>query len=148
LRLNGNLKLLDIICVVERREVMDLGQIMALAILAIFALLIVAPPVGVWRSLSRPVPGWPESVRVTLALVGPFAAAFLCVVLMWLPAYSGQCGGWLGETSPCSGFGQYASETLYWAAMSMAMPGLLGMLLGVAVLIVVLIRRRMSRPAA
>jgi hypothetical protein len=30
----------------------------------------------------------------------------------------------------------------------MAMPGLLGMLLGVAILIVVLIRRGMSRPAA
>ena len=127
---------------------MDLGQIMALAILAIFALLIVAPPVGVWRSLSRPVPGWPVSLRVTLALVGPFVAAFLFVVLMWLPSYSGQCGGWLGETSPCSGFGQYAFETMYWAAMSMAIPGLLGMLLGVAVLIVVLIRRRRSLTAA
>lgn len=126
---------------------MDLGQIMALAILAIFALLIVAPPVGVWRSLSRPVPGWPESLRVTLALVGPFAAAFLFVVLMWLPGYRGQCGGWLGETSPCSGFGQYAFETLYWAAMSMAMPGLLGMLLGFTVLIFRLIRRGTSRPA-
>ena len=121
---------------------MDLGQIMALAILAIFALLIVAPPVGVWRSLSRPVPGWPVSLRVTLALVGPFVAAFLFVVLIWLPAYSGQCHPWLGETSPCSGFGQYASETMFWAAMSMAMPGLLGMLLGVAVLIFGLIRRQ------
>ncbi|WP_395819061.1 hypothetical protein [Devosia sp.] len=127
---------------------MDLGQIMALAILAIFALLIVAPPVGVWRSLSRPVPGWPESLRVPLALVGPFAVAFLFVVLMWLPSYSGECGGWLGETSPCSGFGQYATETMFWATMSTAMPGLLGMLLGVAVLIFVLIRRRMSRSAA
>jgi len=126
---------------------MDLGQIMALAILAIFALLIVAPPVGVWRSLSRPVPGWPVSLRVTLALVGPFAAAFLFVVLMWLPSYSGQCGGWLGETSPCSGFGQYATETMFWAVMSMAMPGLLGMLLGLAVLTVMLIRRRIYRPA-
>ncbi len=56
--------------------------------------------------------------------------------------------GWPGETSPCSGFGQYASETMFWAALSMAMPGLLGMLLGVAILIVVLIRRGMSRPAA
>jgi hypothetical protein len=37
---------------------------------------------------------------------------------------------------------------MYWAAMSMAMPGLLGMLLGVAVLIVVVIGRRRSRPAA
>ncbi|MFN8828857.1 MAG: hypothetical protein ACK5W0_03210 [Labrys sp. (in: a-proteobacteria)] len=124
-----------------------MNTIILLLILMISALLIVAPPVGVWRSLSRPVPGWPVSLRVTLALVGPFAAAFLFVVLMWLPSYSGQCGGWLGETSPCSGFGQYAIETMFWAVMSMAMPGLLGMLLGLAVLTVMLIRRRMSRPA-
>jgi len=123
------------------------NTIILLLILMISALLIVAPPVGVWRSLSRPVPGWPVSLRVTLALVGPFAAAFLFVVLMWLPAYSGQCGGWLGETSPCGGFGQYATETMFWAAMSMAMPGLLGMLLGLAALTVILIRRHISRPA-
>jgi hypothetical protein len=126
---------------------MDLGQIMALPILAIFALLIVAPPVGVWRSLAKPAVGsraWP---RVGLALIGPFIAAFVFVVLIWLPAYSGQCHPWLGETSPCSGFGQYASETMFWAAMGMAMPGLLGMLLGVAVLIFGLIRRAVTRPA-
>jgi hypothetical protein len=83
-----------------------------------------------------------------LALIGPSVAAFIFVVLMWLPAYSGQCGGWLGETSPCSGFGEYATETMFWAAMSMVMPSLLGMLLGVCVLIVLLIRHRMSRLAA
>lgn len=127
---------------------MDLGQIMALSILAIFVLLIVAPPVTVWRALSRQASGWAAWLLPALALIGPFVAAFLFVVLMWLPAYSGQCGGWLGETSPCSGFGQYATETMFWAAMSMALPGLLGMLLGVAVLIVVLISRRMSRPTA
>jgi hypothetical protein len=122
--------------------------IIMLLFFGISALLIVAPTVGVWRSLSRPVPGWAVSLRVTLALVGPFAAAFLFVALMWLPAYSGQCGGWLGETSPCSGFGQYMTETIFWAGMSMAMPGLIGMLAGFAVLTVMLIRRRMSRPAA
>jgi hypothetical protein len=111
-------------------------------IFAISALLIVALPVGVWRSLSNTVPGWPVSLRVTLALVGPAAAAFLFVVLMGLPAYSGQCGGWLGETSPCSGFGQYATETMFWAAMSMAMPALLRMLPGVAVLVFGLLRRQ------
>jgi hypothetical protein len=127
---------------------MDLGQIMALLILAIFALLIVAPPVAVWRALSRQASGRAAWLLPALALFGPFVAAFVFFVLMWLPAYSGQCGGWLGETSPCSNFGQYATETMFWASMSLAMPGLLGMLLGVAVLIVVLIRRRMSRPAA
>jgi hypothetical protein len=127
---------------------MDLGQIMALLILAIFALLIVAPPVAVWRALSRQASGRAAWLLPALALFGPFVAAFVFFVLMWLPAYPGQCGGWLGETSPCSNFGQYATETMFWASMSLAMPGLLGMLLGVAVLIVVLIRRRMSRPAA
>lgn len=124
-----------------------MNTIILLLILMISALLIVAPPVGVWRSLSRPVPGWPVSLRVTLALIGPFVTAFLFVVLMWLPSYSGKCGGWLGETSPCSGFGQYATETMFWATMSMAMPGLLGMLLGLVVLTVMLIRRHISRPA-
>ena len=75
-----------------------------------------------------------------LALIGPIIAAFVFVVLVWLPAYSGQCGGWLGETDPC-GSGQYVTETIYWAAISMAMPALLGILLGIVVLIVGLIWR-------
>ena len=119
-----------------------MNSIILLLILLISALLIVAPPVGVWRSLSRQTSGRAAWLYPALALIGPFIAAFVFVILMWLPAYSGQCGGWLGETSPCSGFGQYASETMFWAAMSMAMPGLLGMLLGVAVLIFGLIRRQ------
>jgi hypothetical protein len=113
-----------------------------LLILLSSVLLILTPPVAVWRFLSRQTAGRAPWLLPTLALIGPFIAAFVFVVLMWLPAYSGQCGGWLGETSPCSGFGQYASETMFWAAMSMAMPGLLGMLLGVAVLIFGLIRRQ------
>jgi hypothetical protein len=116
--------------------------IIALLIFAISVLLIIAPPVGVWRSLSRPAAASATGLRVTLALIGPFVVTFVGGVLMWLPGYTGQCGGWLGETSPCSGFGQYAFETLYWAAISMAMPGLLGILLGVAVLIFGLITRR------
>jgi hypothetical protein len=119
-----------------------MNTIILLLILMISALLIVAPPVGVWRSHPRQTSGRAAWLYPALALIGPFIAAFVFVVLMWLPAYSGQCGGWLGETSPCSGFGQYASETMFWAAMSMAMPGLLGMLLGVAVLIFGLIRRQ------
>jgi hypothetical protein len=79
-----------------------------------------------------------------MSLIGPFLATFVLLVLAWLPAYSGQCGGWLGETTPCKGFGQYLSETVFWAVMSLSMPGLLGFLLGLAVFI---IRRfqRMSR---
>jgi hypothetical protein len=130
-------------------EGMDIvSTVIPLLILVISALLVLTPPVAVRRVLLRQPSGRAAWLLPALALIGPFIAAFVSVVLVWLPTYSGQCGGWLGETSPCSGFGQYAFETLYWAAMSMAMPGLLGMLLGVAVLIVMLIRRRMSRPAA
>jgi hypothetical protein len=74
-------------------------------------------------------------------LIGPFVGAFICVVLMWLPRYSGECGGWLGEVTRCSGFSQYATETIFAAALGIAMPGILGMLLGVAVLVLGLIRR-------
>jgi hypothetical protein len=118
------------------------NTVILLLVFLISVLLVLTPPVAVWRSLSRQTSGRTAWLYPALALIGPFIAAFVFVVLMWLPAYSGQCGGWLGETSPCSGFGQYASETMFWAAMSMAMPGLLGMLLGVAVLIFGLIRRQ------
>ena len=111
-------------------------------------LLVLTPPVAVWRSLLMPASGRAAWLYPALALIGPSVAAFIFVVLMWLPAYSGQCGGWLGETSPCSGFGEYATETMFWAAVSMVMPSLLGMLLGVCVLIVLLLRHRMSRTAA
>jgi hypothetical protein len=124
------------------------NTVILLLILMISVLLVLTPPVAVWRALSRQPSGLAAWLVPAPALIGPFIAAFISVVLVWLPAYSGHCGGWLGETSPCSGFGQYAFETMSWAATSMAMPGLLGMLLGVAVLIVVLLRRRMSRPAA
>ena len=122
--------------------------VILLLILVISMLLVLTPPVAVWRALSRKPSVRAAWLLPALALIGPFIAAFISLVLVGLLAYSGQCGGWLGETSPCSGFGQYAFETMYWAAISMAIPGLLGMLLGVAVLVVVLIRRRMSRPGA
>jgi hypothetical protein len=124
------------------------NTIIVLLTFLISGLLVLAPSVAVWRAFSRQASGRMAWLHLGLALIGPVVAAFVFVVLMWLPAYSGQCGGWLGETSPCSGFGQYANESMFWAAMSMAMPGLLGIMLGVAALIVLLIRRRMSRPAA
>ena len=70
-----------------------------------------------------------------MALFGPFTATFVLSVLGSLPAYSGRCGGWLGETTPCP-FGQYATEAIYWTAMAMAIPALFGMLLAVVVLII------------
>jgi hypothetical protein len=113
----------------------------------IYGLLILVPPVAMWRYVSRQASGRAAWFQPALALIGPLMGTFILVVLVWLPAYSGRCGGWLGETTPCR-FGQYANETMFWAAMIMTVPGLLGMLLGVVVLIVGLIRRRKSRSAS
>ena len=121
--------------------------VIPLLIFMISGLLVLTPPIAIWCALSQQAKGRAAWLYLTLGLMGPFMAAFVFVVLMWLPAYSGQCGGWLGETSPCSDFGQYATETMYWAAISMAMPGLLGILLGITVLFIILIRRGMSRPS-
>ncbi len=123
------------------------NTVILLLTVLISVLLVVAPPVAIWRARARHTAGRAAWIQPALALVGPVFTALVLVVLMWLPAYSGQCGGWLGETSPCR-FGQYATETTYWAAMSIAVPGLLGMLLGVAALLVGVVRRGTSRPAA
>lgn len=96
--------------------------------------------VGVW-----PAWGCPPWLATGLAILAPGAIAYVCVVLLWLPAYSGQCGGWLGETSPCRNFVQYVGETMFWAAASMAVPGALGVLLGLAVLASGMIRDRFFR---
>ena len=118
---------------------------MTTILLFIYGLLIVLPSVAVWCSISKRSSGWVAWFQPPLALIGPFIAAFIYFVMAWLPAYSGRCGGWLGETTPC-GFGKYATETMYWAAMSMGIPALLGILLGVLVLIVGLIKRGKSCP--
>ena len=123
------------------------GLFLALLIQISWALLVLIPPVAIWRSLSQQTSGRAAWLHPALALLGPFIAAFVVSALLFLPYYSGQCGGWLGETSPC-GFSQYATEQMHWAMMLFVVPGLLGMLLGVAVLIIGLIRRRMTRPAA
>lgn len=123
-----------------------MDTIILLFIAVISGLLILAPPIAVWRSLARRASGRAAWLHPAVSLIGPFVAAYGFIVLMWLPAYSGRCGGWLGETTPC-GFGQYATETLFWAALSMATPALLGILLGLAVLLLFVIRRGTSRPA-
>ena len=116
------------------------------ALFAVIAgVLILAPPLAVWRSGSRRASGSASWRSFLLASFSPSIVAFILIVLAWLPAYTGQCGGWLGETTPCSGFAQYAAETMFWAAMTIAVPGLLGVLLGLAVMALRSIRRRMSR---
>ena len=125
-------------------HIMDI--IIALQILMISSgLLLIVPPIAALRAIKRKDKKRAAWIYPVVALVGPFITCFVLVVLVWLPTYNGQCGGWLGETSLCSGFGQYATETMYWAAMSMAVPGFIGVVLGVLVLVVDLIWRSMSR---
>ena len=124
-------------------HIMDI--IIAMQIVMIFWLLLLVPPITAFRAIKRKDKKRAAWIYSVVALVGPFISCFVLVVLMWLPTYNGQCGGWLGETSLCSGFGQYATETMYWAAMSMAIPGFIGVVLGVLVLVVDLIWRSMSR---
>ncbi|MCX7342289.1 MAG: hypothetical protein NT037_17655 [Hyphomicrobiales bacterium] len=120
------------------QEGMDIGNtVILLLFFVISGLLVLTPPIAVWRALSRQASGLAAWLYPALALIGPFIAAFVVVVLMSLVAYSGPCRDWLGETRPCSGFGAYATGTMFWTAVIIGMPGLLGMLPGVAVLLVV-----------
>jgi hypothetical protein len=118
--------------------------VIALSFFSIIMVLIFLPSLAVWLIVIRQAFGRSAWFQLPLALAGPLIAVFFFSVMVWLPAYSGRCGGWLGETYPC-GFGQYAIETLYWAAMSMAIPASTGVLLGVIVLAIGLIRRNKSR---
>jgi hypothetical protein len=118
-----------------------------LAFVVVSAVLILAPPsVAAWRSRIVPGAGWRGWAGTLGSLIAPALLAYLFVILAWLPAYNGQCGGWLGETQPCHSFGQYVGETMLWAAMSMALPALGGLLLGIAVLALRVLRRRDTGP--
>ncbi len=121
-------------------------DITMLAPFLIMGLSIRTPPFAVWRSVSRQTSGMHALQSRALALLGPLALAYCLLVLLWLPGFSGQCGGWLGETSPC-GFGQFTRETTALAAMTLAVPGILGIVLGLAVLAGLSIRRYASRPS-
>jgi len=121
--------------------------VIALLAQLIAAWLLVTPAIAVWRACLRHPQRRASWATVGLSLIGPFMVAFTLLMLLWLPAYAGRCGGWLGETEAC-GFGQYATEAIYWAAVSTAMPGLLGFLLGVAVLALSWTRRGPAGPNA
>ena len=123
-------------------HIMDI--IIALQIILISGVLLLVPPLAVWRAIKRQAKKRAAWIYPMVALLGPFITCFILVALVWLPTYSGQCGGWLGETSPCS-FEQYVTETMYWAAISMWVPGFVGLALGVVVLVVGFISRGMSR---
>jgi hypothetical protein len=113
-----------------------MDAVIVLLMLLLSGLLMLGPAVAVGFAIPSRFSGRVRWFRVLLALFGPVVAINLLVVLAWLTTYSGTCGGWLGETSPCSGFGQYVVETLFWAVMATAMPGLAGIVLGLAFLAV------------
>jgi hypothetical protein len=102
--------------------------VLAFGLVGLMGLVVVLPGVLAWRvGRGR---SWG---RAALALLGPGVAGYGLLVLGWVWQYEGRCGGWLGETTAC-GWGQYAVETLFWGAMTLAMPGLLGLVVGGAVL--------------
>jgi hypothetical protein len=119
---------------------MSVGLILTFAIM-VFSVL--APPALVWRSAPRLKWGI-RSVPIAVgAILAPGVGGYLLAVTGWLFDYGGECGGWLGETYPCT-FSQYAEETLSMAVMLLAVPVALGVLLGIAVLIIQVIRSQWS----
>ena len=109
---------------------MDIEPFLTLLVMALLAL---SPPIAVWRAVSRPEGRHRRSVKLTAALLAPGAGGYCFTVLIWLFQFQEQCGGWLGETYTCS-FGRYAIETAVMAALTLATPASLGVLLGLAVL--------------
>ncbi len=107
----------------------------------IMGLLVLAPSVMVWLSAKNPSPKRPIWRSHTLALLAPLAAGYCLLALIWLLQFEGNCGGWNGETAPC-GFGQFATELSIMAAMTLAMPGMVGIGLGLCVLAFLHLRRR------
>lgn len=118
----------------------------------IMGVLILAPLAAGWRRLPKLGSSAQSWQNLTLALLAPFTTAYVFAVILWLGRYDGRCGDWIsagfGRTYPCAGFLQYFGEALKHAFSILIFPGLLGIGLGLAVLAVGLIRRRMSRPAA
>lgn len=115
---------------------MDLSVVLTLLIMW---MLVLAPPAMVWVTLSRFVSGPRSWVRPALALIAPPICAFIALTLLWLAGFEGRCGGWLGETSAC-GFAQYAGETMHMTLLTLAMPSLFGIALGVGVMVFCFIR--------
>ncbi len=118
----------------------------------IIGVLILAPPASGWRRLPKLGSSAQSWQNLTLTLLAPFTTAYVFAVILWLGRYDGRCGDWIsagfGRTYPCAEFLQYFGEALKHAFSILIFPGLLGIGLGLAVLAVGLIRRRMSRPAA
>lgn len=70
-----------------------MNTVILLLVLVISKLLVLTPPVAVWRALTRKPSRRAAWLLPALALIGPFIAALISLVLVRLPAYSGQCGG-------------------------------------------------------
>ena len=106
---------------------------------------VLGPLLFVWLQRHRPaLSPW---LRLAFACLVPPLLLGLCLVLVWLPSYAGQCGGWLGETSPCR-FAQFVGETFYWATLSLAVPAVVSVVTVSAIQIVLWGRARRERPPA
>jgi hypothetical protein len=115
---------------------------------ATMGLVVLAPAFTFGRALARRADGDRSRSAPALALLWPLLAGYVAVAVLWLVQYDGRCGGWLGETRPCEGFAEFARNTLFMAAMTLAMPGLLGILAGLAAMASRRNRRGPSPPSA
>ena len=105
-----------------------------LTILLITILPIAAPLFFAWlfarRHRQKLKPGW-KLAGIALA-IGVTTQAVIYAILsgFWLLEYDGLCGGWLGETEPCS-FGQYVGETMLWVMFALSISSVIGTLASV-----------------
>jgi hypothetical protein len=83
-------------------------------------------------------------------LASTYGIPIIITVLVWswaLLQFAGQCGGWLGETSPCK-FPQYAREQLMWSAMVFIIPFGLSILLNSTIFLYKLYQTKKKRAVA
>lgn len=121
-------------------------MIEALAIALVITVSLSLPAVGplVLVALARRCTAWPLALRIAAACAGPPLGALALILLVWLPQFAGECGGWLGETEPC-GLARYAAEAVFWASMSLAMPALIACVTVTVTALVLAARARESR---
>lgn len=114
-----------------------------LSVIAFFTIALGMPVLGPLALvlLARRHPHWPVFLRVGAACLLPPLAGGALVVMMWLPQFGGQCGGWLGETYACR-FAEYAAEAVFWAGMSLAVPSAIACMTVVVTALVLAVRSR------
>jgi hypothetical protein len=84
---------------------------------------VAAPIFLLWLGWARP--GMRLWARYLISLLTVPTVVVILLSLFGALQFSGVCGGWLGETRSCE-LPQYLLEQLYWTAMTLAVPTLLG----------------------